>query len=98
VQWEAEAREDGVSLWEPLVAKSPDLGLIPTWLPSMGGALAPLILSSSCAHLRIWEVGWENVLWIFAVLVSCVSSYMAGRGSLGGHPLVCTADPWLGSL
>jgi hypothetical protein len=59
---------------EPLVAKSPELGFIPTRLlhhpPSpptpKGGALAPLVVSPDLAHRRVWEVGWGNV-----PLVSC---------------------------
>ncbi len=43
---------------EPLAANSPELSLIPTRPPSMGGALAPLVLSANCAHQRVWEVGW----------------------------------------
>jgi hypothetical protein len=45
---------------EPLVAKSSELGFIPTPPPSMGGALAPLVVSADLAHLRAWEVGWGN--------------------------------------
>jgi hypothetical protein len=50
-----------VGLWEPPVAKSPELGFIPTPPPSKGGALAPLVVSPDLAYLRIWEVGWGNV-------------------------------------
>ncbi len=46
---------------EALVAKSPELGFIPTRPPSKGGALAPLVVSPDLAHLRAWEVGWGNV-------------------------------------
>jgi hypothetical protein len=55
---------------EPLVAQSPELGLIPTRQPSMGGVLAPSVASANCAHLRVWEVGWGNVpLTLSGVLV-----------------------------
>ncbi len=43
------------------MAKSPELGFIPTQPPSKGGALATLVVSPDFAHLRVWEVGWGNV-------------------------------------
>jgi hypothetical protein len=46
---------------EPLVAKSPELGFIPTQPPSKGGALAPFVVSVNFAHLRDWEMDWGNV-------------------------------------
>jgi hypothetical protein len=51
----------GSAYGEPLVAKSPELGFIPTQPPFKGGALAPLVVSASFARLRVWEVGWGNV-------------------------------------
>ncbi len=42
-----------------MVAKSPELSLIPAWQPFMGGALAPVVVSANCVHLRVWEVGRE---------------------------------------
>jgi hypothetical protein len=44
-----------------MVAKFSELGLIPTWQPSMGGALAPLVASANCAHPHAWEVGAGTV-------------------------------------
>ncbi len=70
----------------PLVAKSPELGFIPTPPPSKGGALGPLVVSSDLAHLRVWEVGWGNVPLFFAVFCAGVPSYFTGRGSLGAFP------------
>ncbi len=46
---------------EPLVAKSPELGFIPTQPPSKGGAFAPLVVSANFAHLCVWEMGWGTV-------------------------------------
>jgi hypothetical protein len=47
------------------VAKSPELGFIPTPPPSKGAALAPLVVSPDLAHLRVREVGWGNVPLFF---------------------------------
>ncbi len=46
---------------EPLVAKSPELGFIPTPPPSKSGALTALVVSPDLVHLRVWDVGWGNV-------------------------------------
>ncbi len=65
------------------MAKSPELGLIPTRPPSKGGALAPLVVSSDLAHLRVWEVGWGNVPLVFAVFWCGSPELLAGaRGGL----------------
>ncbi len=59
-----------VSLWGAPGGKSPELGLIPTQPPFMGGALGLLVVSANCAHLRVWEVGWGHApLDICGVLV-----------------------------
>ncbi len=72
---------------EPLVAKSPELGFVPTPPPSKGGALAPLVVSPDLAHLRVWEVGWGNVPLLFLRCFGAgVPSYLAGRDSLGAFP------------
>ncbi len=46
---------------EPVVAKSPNLGLIPTCPHSVGGALAPLVAPSNCVPLRVWEAARETL-------------------------------------
>ncbi len=78
--------EGGSTYGEPLVAKSPELGRIPTRRPSMSGDLGSVVVSANCAQLRVWEVGWGH-----APLDRC--------GVLaGGHPLVCTTDPLMSPL
>ena len=52
----------GLAYGEPLVAKSPELGSIPTQPPSKGGALAALVVSANYVHLRVWEVSWGRPL------------------------------------
>jgi hypothetical protein len=80
-------------------AKSPELGFIPTLPPSKGGALAPLVVSSDLAHLRVWEVGWGNVpRFVFAVFWCGSPELLHWPGLAGGFPLVCTADPLVGPL
>ncbi len=89
---------------EPLVAKSRELGFIPTPPPSKGGALAPLVVSSDLAHLRVWAVGWGTVsLFFCGVLVreSRATSLAGARWGLYFIPLVCIvplADPLVGPL
>ncbi len=65
---------------EPLVAKSHELGFIPTPPSSKGGALAPLVMSPNFAHLRVWEVGCGNVpLDLCGVLVrESQATWLAG--------------------
>jgi hypothetical protein len=67
---------------EPLVAKSPELGFNPTQPPPNGGALAPLVVSTNYAHLRVWEVDWGNVpLDLCVVLVrESLATWLAGAG------------------
>jgi hypothetical protein len=79
------------------VAKSPELGFIPTPPPSTDGTLGPLVVSFDLAHLRVWEVGWGNVpLEFCGVLVR--PELLGWPGLAGGFPLVCTADPLVGPL
>ncbi len=80
------------------MAKSPELGCIPTPPPYKGGALAPLVVSSDLAHLRVWAVGWGNVPLVFAVFWCGSPELLRWPGLAGGFPLVCTADPLVGPL
>ncbi len=79
---------------EPLVAKSPELGLTSNPPNSTAGwGLAPSVVS---AIVRICVFGrWDGdtLLWIFAVFW-CGSLELLGWPWLfGAHPLACTADP-----
>jgi hypothetical protein len=59
-----------VGLWGAPGGKIPRARLYPNSTFLKGGALAPLVVSSDLAHLRVWEVGWGNVpLFFRGVLV-----------------------------
>jgi hypothetical protein len=77
-----------------------ELGLIPTWPPYMGGHPCPFdSVSQMCASacLGVWLGKRSFGSWRRSS--AGVLSYLAGRGPLeGGHPLVCTADPLMGSM
>ncbi len=89
--WRCKTRAYG----EPLVAKSPELGFIPTPPPSTGGVLARLVVSSDIAHLRVWDVSWGNVPLVFLRCFGAgVPSYLAGRGSLGAFPWFVPLTLW----
>jgi hypothetical protein len=70
------------------MAKSPELGFIPTQPPYKGGALAPLVVSANYAHLCVWEVGWGHApLDLCGVLVrESRATWPWLRGSLGAIP------------
>jgi hypothetical protein len=60
-----------------------------TWEPSQGAPLAPSEASAKCAHeahLHAWEVCQGNVPLDLCGSDAGVSSYSAGRGSLGASP------------
>ncbi len=48
-------------------------------------------------ELGVWEVGWGNVIGIFAV-IWCGSRELLGWPWRAGGHLFCTADPLLGLL
>jgi hypothetical protein len=64
----------------------------------MGRALASLVASAICVHLRVWEVGLGNVpLDLCGALVrEARATWLAEARE--GHPLVCTAHPLMGPL
>ncbi len=79
---------------ESMVAKSPVLGLIHTWQSSMAGALALLVVSANCAHLRIWEVGGGNFPPnLCGVLVRESGAANLAEALWGAHQRVYPADP-----
>ena len=85
-----------VGLWGAPGGKIPRARLYPNSTTPKGGALAPLVVSSDLAHLRVWEVGWGNAPLCFAVFWCGSPELLRWPGLAGGFPLVC--HPLVGPL